>query len=198
MTTRGLLARIEAAPGKEEELEKLLVGARSIVEAEPATRAWFALRFGHGEYGIFDAFPDAAGRQAHLEGGVVAALQEYSHLLDGDPTLEPVDVLANKLSTGTVAKGLLLRLPIKASHADDAEAFLRDGQSVVAAEPATTAWFAIRFEDGDYGVFDVFPDKRGRRAHLTGDIPKQLAVRGLPWLQGLPSMSFADVLAQKL
>jgi len=198
MTTRGLLARIEAAPGKEEELEKLLVGARSIVEAELATTAWFALRFGHGEYGIFDAFPDEAGRQAHLEGGVVAALQEHAHLLDGGPLIETVDVLADKLSTGTVTKALLLRLPIKSSHADDAEAFMRNGQSVVAEEPATTAWFAIRFEDGDYGVFDVFPDKPGRRAHLTGDIPRQLALHGLPWLQGLPSMSFADVLAQKL
>ena len=198
MTTRGLLARIEAAPGSEEELEKLLAGARSTVEAEPATTAWFALRFGHGEYGIFDAFPDEAGRQAHLEGGVVAALQEHAHLLDGGPQLETVDILADKLSTGTVTKGLLLRLPIKSSHAHDAEAFLRDGQSVVAGEPATTAWFALRFEDGEYGVFDVFPDKRGRRAHLTGDIPKQLALHGLPWLQGLPNMSFADVLAQKL
>ena len=198
MTTRGLLARIEAAPGKEEELEKLLAGARSIVEAEPATIAWFALRFGHGEYGIFDAFPDEAGRQAHLEGGVVAALQEHAHLLDGGPVLERVDVLADKLSTGAVTNGLLLRLPIKPSHADDAEAFLRSGQAVVAGEPATTAWFAIRFENGDYGVFDVFPDKRGRRAHLAGDIPKQLALHGLPWLAGLPNMSFADVLAQKL
>ncbi|MGH9164943.1 MAG: putative quinol monooxygenase, partial [Acidimicrobiales bacterium] len=132
MTTRGLLARIEAAPGKEEELEKLLAGARSTVEAEPATTAWFALRFGHGEYAIFDAFPDDAGRQAHLEGGVIVALQEHADLLDGEPLIETVDVLADKLSTGAVTKGLLLRLPIKSSHADDAEVFLRNGQSVVA------------------------------------------------------------------
>ena len=198
MTTRGLLARIEAAPGKEDELEKLLVGARSIVEAEPATTAWFALRFGGGEFGIFDAFPDDAGRQSHLEGGVVASLQEHANLLDEAPDIETVDVLADKLASGTVTKGLLLRLPIKSSHNDDAEAFLRAGQSVVAEEPATLAWFAIRFANGDYGVFDVFPDKQGRRAHLTGDIPKQLALHGLPWLAGLPHMSFADVLAQKL
>lgn len=198
MTTRGLLARIEAAPGKEAELETLLAGARSIVDAEPATTAWFALRFGHGEYGIFDAFPDDDGRQAHLGGGVVAALGDNADLLDGDPHIEPVDVLADKLTPGGVTKGLLLRLPIKASHASDAESFLLNGQSVVAAEPGTLAWFAIRFENGDYGVFDVFPDKHGRRTHLTGDIPKQLALHGLPWLQGLPHMSFADVLAQKL
>lgn len=198
MTTRGLLARIEAAPGKEDEVELLLTGARLIVDAEPATTAWFALRFGHGEFGIFDAFPDDAGRQAHLQGGVVAALNEHAALLDGDPQIETVDVLADKLATGAVTKGLLLRLPIKSSHAPDAEAFLIEGRSVVAGEPDTLAWFGVRFDNGDYGVFDVFPNKQGRRAHLTGEIPKQLAAHGLPWLEGLPHMSFADVLAQKL
>jgi quinol monooxygenase YgiN len=198
MTTQGLLARIEAAPGHEDELEKLLIDARGIVDGEPATEAWFALRFGHGEYGVFDAFPDEAGRNAHLGGGVVAALQANAHLLDGDPQIEKVDVLADKLARGSVTKGFLLRLPIKAAHAADAEAFLRGGQAVVADEPGTVAWFAVRFENGDYGVFDVFADKAGRKAHLTGEIPKQLVLHGLPWLGGLPSMSFADVLAQKL
>lgn len=96
-----------------------------------------------------------------------------------------------------MTKALLLRLPIKESHRDDAAAFLREGASVVAEEPGTTSWFAIRFENGDHGVFDVFPDPKGRRAHLTGKIPQQLAAHGLPWLAGLPHMSLADVLAQK-
>jgi hypothetical protein len=196
-TTRGLYATIEAARGKEDELEQLLVSARSIVEGEPDTTAWFALRTGHGEYGIFDAFPHDAGRDAHLQGGVVAALGEHADLLQEQPEIQKVDVLADKLTAGDVTKGLLLRLPIKESHRDDAAEFLRDGASVVAEEPGTTNWFAIRFENGDHGVFDVFPDPKGRRAHLTGKIPQQLAAHGLPWLAGLPHMSFADVLAQK-
>ncbi len=179
-------------------MEELLGSARSIVDDEPATTAWFALRFGHGEYGIFDAFPDDAGRDAHLQGGVVAVLDEHSDLLDGEPEIERVDVLADKLTAGPVTKALALRLPIKDVHSDDAADFLRGGASIVADEPATIAWFAVRFEDGAYGVFDVFPDARGRRAHLTGQIPKQLALHGLPWLGGLPHMSFADVLATKL
>ena len=196
-SARGLFATLDAAPGKEDELEQVLVAARSIVEAEPKTTSWFALRMGRGEYGIFDAFPDDDGRDAHLAGGVVAALRDQADLLDGEPQIEKVDVLADKVTSGVVTKGLLLRLPIKESHSDDAADFLRNGQSVVEQEPDTTHWFAIRFESGDYGVFDVFPNPKGRRAHLTGKIPQQLALHGLPWLDGLPNMSFADVLADK-
>lgn len=196
-TTCGLFATLEAAPGKEEQLEQLLADARSIVESEPNTTCWFALRMGRGEFGIFDAFPDHAGRDAHLGGGVVAALNDRAELLAEDPQIEKVDVLADKITSGEVTKGLLLRLPIKEPHREDAAAFLRDGQSVVAQEPGTTNWFAIRFANGDHGVFDVFPDTKARRAHLTGKIPQQLAVHGLPWLGGLPHMSFADVLADK-
>jgi quinol monooxygenase YgiN len=197
-TTRGLFATLEAAPGKEDELEALLVAARSIVEDEPATLSWFALRMGRGEFGIFDAFPDDAGRDAHLNGGVVAALGQHADLLDEAPQIEKVDVLADKITPGAVTKGLLLRLPIKESHRDDAATFLREGEQVVQEEPGTTNWFAIRFENGEHGVFDVFPDSKGRRAHLRGKIPQQLAAHGLPWLDGLPHMSFADVLADKV
>jgi hypothetical protein len=197
-TTRGLFATLGAVTGKEDELEQLLVASQAIVEAEPNTTSWFALRVGRGEYGIFDAFPDDAGRDAHLEGGVIAALRDHADLLKDEPQIEKVDVLADKVTAGEVTKGLLLRLPIKESHRDDAAEFLREGRSVVEQEPGTTNWFAIRFENGDHGVFDVFPDAKGRRAHLTGKIPQQLAVHGLPWLGGLPHMSFADVLAEKV
>ena len=197
-TTRGLFVTVEAASGHEDEVEDLLVGAQAIVEQEPKTAAWFALRFGRGEYGIFDAFPDGAGREAHRNGGVAAALKEHADLFDGDPVFEDVEVLADKRTGSTVSKGLMLRLPIKDENAEDAAAFLRDGEAVVNGEPATTDWFALRFENGEYGVFDVFPDSRGRRAHLVGKIPQQLALHGLPWLSGLPQMSFADVMAQKV
>ncbi|MCU1502645.1 MAG: hypothetical protein JWM12_1999 [Ilumatobacteraceae bacterium] len=196
--TQGLFATLDAAPGREAELEALLIGARALVEAEPATIAWFALRLGHGEYGIFDAFPDDAGREAHLNGAVVVALGDHADLLDGEPRIEKVDVLADKRAAGTVRKGLLLRLPIKEAHREEAANFLRGGRAIVAEEPATTSWFAIRFDNGDHGVFDVFPDGKGRRAHLTGDIPRQLALHGLPWLGGLPHMSFLDVMADKV
>ena len=47
-----------------------------LVQNEPATTAWFALRLGASTFGIFDVFPDEAGRQAHLSGKLAAALME--------------------------------------------------------------------------------------------------------------------------
>ena len=74
MVTVGLFVRIEAKPGKEVAIEKFLTGALPLVEAEPATTVWFALRLGPPTFGIFDAFPDESGRNAHLSGRVAAAL----------------------------------------------------------------------------------------------------------------------------
>jgi hypothetical protein len=98
VVTKGLLLRVQAQAGKEDEVESVLEEALPIVEGEPETRVWFAIRFGPSSFGIFDVFPDDAGRQAHLEGGVGQALQERGEeLFAGSPTIENVDVLAAKI-----------------------------------------------------------------------------------------------------
>ena len=98
MVTVALLVRLEAKPGKEADVESFLKGGLPIVQEEPATTAWFAIRMGPSTFGIFDAFPDEAGRQAHLSGRVAAALMaQASDLLAQPPSIEQVDVLAAKL-----------------------------------------------------------------------------------------------------
>ena len=98
MITLALLVRLEAKPGKEAEVESFLRGGLSVVQEEPATTAWFAIRLGPSTFGIFDAFPDEVGRQAHLTGRVAAALKaKASELFAQSPTIEKVDVLAAKL-----------------------------------------------------------------------------------------------------
>lgn len=98
MVNVALLVRLEAKPGKEAEVESFLKGGLAIVEEEPATTAWFAIRMGPSTFGIFDAFPDEAGRQAHLTGRVAAALMAQApDLLSQPPTIDKVDVLAAKL-----------------------------------------------------------------------------------------------------
>ena len=94
----GLFVRLEAKPGKEAEVDSFLKGGLAIVQEEPATIAWFAIRLGPSSFGIFDAFPDDAGRAAHLSGRVAAALlSKAPELLSRPPSIEKVDVLAVKL-----------------------------------------------------------------------------------------------------
>ena len=98
MVKVALFVRLEAKSGKEAEVEAFLRGGLPIVEAEPATIAWFAIRLGPTTFGIFDAFPDEEGRQAHLSGKVAAALMAKApDLLAQPPVIEKVDVLAAKL-----------------------------------------------------------------------------------------------------
>lgn len=98
MVKKGLLVRLEAKAGQEETVATFLAGAQSLAEKEPATTAWFAVRLGYSTFGIFDVFPDEAGRDAHLGGPIAAALMaKASELLAQPPTIEKLDVLAAKL-----------------------------------------------------------------------------------------------------
>jgi quinol monooxygenase YgiN len=93
-----LLVRLVAKPGKEDEVAQFLASALPLARDEPATIAWFALRLSPREFGIFDAFPDDAGRKAHLNGPIAAALMaKAGELLAEAPTIEQVDLLAAKL-----------------------------------------------------------------------------------------------------
>lgn len=98
MVTVGLLVRLEAKAGKETEVESFLKSGLALVQEEPETTAWFAIRMGPSTFGIFDVFPDESGRKAHLNGKVAAALMaKASDLLAQPPVIENVDVLATKL-----------------------------------------------------------------------------------------------------
>ncbi len=98
MVTVALFVRLESKPGKEAEVENFLRGGLQVVQEEPATTAWFAIRLGPSTFGIFDAFPDESGRQAHLSGRVAAALMAKApDLLSQPPIIEKIEVLAAKL-----------------------------------------------------------------------------------------------------
>lgn len=98
MVTLGILARLVAKAGKEEEVAAFLSGALPLAQQEPKTTVWFAVRLSKSEFGIFDAFADESGRSAHLEGPIAAALMsKASELFAQPPQIEKVDVLAAKL-----------------------------------------------------------------------------------------------------
>lgn len=98
MVTLALLVKMEAKPGKDSEVENLLLSALTMVRLEANTTAWFAIRFGRSEYGIFDVFPDHVGRFKHLTGHVPRELAKHALSLLGsfpDPSLP--NLLAEKL-----------------------------------------------------------------------------------------------------
>jgi quinol monooxygenase YgiN len=200
MVTHGLLVRLEARAGKNEEVEAFLRSALPMVQAEPATTAWYAVRFGRGEYGIVDFFPNETGRQGHLNGAVARALMAQADaLFEQPPRIDQVAVLADKLpaaaSTGSVTKAILLTFKAKQGHDADVEQFLRDARPLVMDEPETIAWFALRLSQGEYGIFDVFPDNGGRFAHLTGHVPRELAKHALTLLGSVPHLELLDTIA---
>ena len=93
----GVLALLEARPGKGEELGKFLEGGRDLAAAEQGTVTWYAFKISDTQYGIFDTFDDDAGRQAHLGGQIPAALgQVADELLATAPDIRTIDVLAVK------------------------------------------------------------------------------------------------------
>ena len=99
MLNVALLVRLEAKPGKESAVAEFLASALPLAEQESTTPVWFALRLGPSTFGIFDAFADDSGRQAHLTGPIAAALMaNASALLSKAPQIEQVDLLAVKLS----------------------------------------------------------------------------------------------------
>lgn len=98
MVTLGLWVRLEAKPGREDDVEQFLVGAGDLVDAEPGTTAWFAARLGPTTFAIFDVFESEDGRDVHLRGAVASALGEKAADLFAEaPAIEKLDVLASKL-----------------------------------------------------------------------------------------------------
>jgi len=98
MTALALYVELKAKPGKEDAVADFLASAKGLVDAEPGTITWFAVRFDQTTFAIFDAFDDDSGREAHLSGKVAAALMENAEeLLAAAPQIRKAEVLADKL-----------------------------------------------------------------------------------------------------
>lgn len=100
-----LWVKLEAKPGKEQAVADFLRSGLPLVQQEPATIAWFGIQLGPSTFGIFDAFPNDAGRQAHLSGAVAKALRANAQeLLCQPPEIKKIDVLAAKLPSQPIGK----------------------------------------------------------------------------------------------
>ncbi len=98
MLTYSLLVRLEAKPGKENDVAAFLSQGLELANQERTTPVWFALRLGPTTFAIFDAFENEAGRHTHLAGPIAKALIENAPtLLSTPPVIERADVLGAKL-----------------------------------------------------------------------------------------------------
>ena len=96
---KALFARLEAKPGKEAAVQDLLINAVALANQEVRTTVWFALKLGPSTFGVFDAFADEEGRQAHLNGPIAQTLMAKApELLSKPPQIDPIDVLVAKLA----------------------------------------------------------------------------------------------------
>lgn len=97
MVKKAIFVRLKAKAGKEAEVEEFLNSGLALVQEEPLTMDWYAIKFDDSTFGIFDAFDGEEGRDAHLNGKVAEALMaKAGELLAEAPKIEKVDVLAAK------------------------------------------------------------------------------------------------------
>jgi quinol monooxygenase YgiN len=97
MVSKGLAVKLVAKPGKEAAVEAFLNGGLSLVNGEPLTVTWYAIKFSENTFGIFDTFDGEEGRDAHLNGKVAEALMaNASELFSESPQIEKIDIIAAK------------------------------------------------------------------------------------------------------
>lgn len=204
MVNVALVVKLQAKPGKEADVASFLEGGLPIVNDEPETLVWFALKLGPSTFGIFDAFGAESGRTAHLNGRVAAALMAKApELLAEPPSIEKVDVLASKLAGKKVSPSqakvaILARLEAKPGKEAEVESFLRGGLPIVEGEPETSTWFALKLGPSTFGIFDTFADESGRKAHLAGKVAAALMAKAPELLAKPPSLEMVEVPAAKL
>src|SRR5262249_45148168 len=100
MSRYSLYVPLEAKPGKEAEVAEFLRSVVPLVNAAPGTTAWFAIQESPSRFAIFDTFDDEAGREAHLNGKVAAALMEKARsgdLFAKAPEIHKIEIMADKL-----------------------------------------------------------------------------------------------------
>ena len=90
---------IEAKPDRVAEVQQMLQDILDCVQEEAATGPWYGVRYSETVFAIFEAFPDIAGRQAHVDGGggdIFRDLERMNDLLVQPAHVAKLDILISK------------------------------------------------------------------------------------------------------
>jgi len=205
----GILLPLVPQPGKEDDVAKFIdAGYSIVVQSEPETIHWFAVKYENAPtFAIFDTFASPAGRQAHLDGQVAAALgaNAPSLLVPGSVNISQVDVLASKVGKGAATKtaglsvGIRVFIEAKPDKVQIVKDFLISALALVDQEPETLVWYAIQLPEAHkFAIIDFFADEAGRDAHFKGEVAKALFASVDELLTGAPDVAKLDVLAAKI
>ena len=183
-----------AAEGQTEAFAEFLTGAAPIVkETEPGTALWFALQDGD-TLAIFDIFVDEDARNAHFSGAVAAALNESADALVAGgwdagvvANIKNSNVLSAKAPVDLYSATTATYIAIEAApgKADDLAALLTAaGPSVADTEPKTLFWVALRIDENNFAIYDIFADVPGREAHFAGQVAGLLNAQASELVKG--------------
>lgn len=185
MNDKASYIEMNAVDGQTEEFAEFLTGAASLVkETEPGTAMWFALQAPDSKLAIFDIFVDEKARNAHFSGAVAGALKVNAEKLvksgwdDGVvANINNSSVLSAKaptdLYTATTATYIKLTAATNQGNAL-AELLTAAGPIVAETEPKTLYWVALRLDENNFAIFDIFADNSGREAHFAGQVANLL------------------------
>ncbi|MGM4986135.1 putative quinol monooxygenase [Rhizobium sp. 11_C7_N12_5] len=93
---------------------------------------------------------------------------------------------------------LYVELKAKAGREEEVAAFLKSAESLIDQEVLTVAWFAVRFDQSTFAIFDAFDAEAGRQAHLSGQVAAALMAHAGELLETPPQIRSPEVLADKL
>jgi len=185
MNQKASYIEMTAVANQTNTLAKFLSDAAPIVkETEPGTTLWFALQGPENKLAIFDIFVDENARNDHFSGAVAAALKENSgQLIEGGwdhgviPNVNNSSVLSAKAPVNLYSATTATYIKLKAAPGQgDALAGLLTaaGPIVADTEPKTLYWVALRLDEDNFAIFDIFEDDSGRAAHFAGKVANLL------------------------
>ncbi|HET8841017.1 MAG TPA: hypothetical protein VFN35_06085 [Ktedonobacteraceae bacterium] len=202
MLTVGTLTQVEIHPGNERIVRHALQEAFSLVQQEPYTPAWVAVRQGSSTLSVFDAFPNETARQTHLSDERHSErLARVNSLLTQPRTTEMLQILGAKLpaqgAPKNVTVGFLAHFEAKPGKEAECEQGLKGTLLAVQQLPATTAWFGFRQGPSTFGTLDLFLDEAGRIAHNQARWPHIQAIAPQLFMEGSLVIEKVDVLLAK-
>ncbi|MFK7887508.1 MAG: hypothetical protein AB8G16_11665 [Gammaproteobacteria bacterium] len=214
MSQQASYIEITSANDQAENLGRFLAGAAPIVaETEPGTALWFALKGPDNTLAIFDVFVNEGAREEHFAGAVAAALKQNSgQLIKGGwddgvvANVQNSSVLSYKAPVALPSATTATYIKIEAASGQSdalAELLTAAGPIVTDTEPKTLYWVALRLDEDNFAIFDIFADNSGREAHFAGRVANLLREKSSELVNGgwdsgvVANVSNFEILATK-